>query len=102
MNPKEIGKLDEPPPPPKEEPAEAPPATPPTDEKSPESEEEDESVFVAPKCKPSDDETVLVNQEFLLDPDLTVREFLVQNSIEVVEFIRFECGEELEENSPPT
>jgi len=45
---------------------------------------------------PEVDETTLLNQEFLLDPDLTVREFVIQNNIEVVDFVRFECGENLE------
>lgn len=44
------------------------------------------------------DETVLVNQEFLLDPDITVREFLIQNSIEVLDYIRFECGESVSDS----
>jgi elongation factor Ts len=42
-----------------------------------------------------DTETVLLNQEFLLDPDLTVREFLIQNGVEVLDFVRFECGENI-------
>src|ERR1700761_6167264 len=45
------------------------------------------------------DETVLINQDFLLDPDITIREFLVQNSLEILDFVRYECGEVIEENN---
>jgi len=45
---------------------------------------------------PEVDEHVLVNQDFLLDADMSVREFLIQNSVEVVDFVRFECGEVIE------
>lgn len=46
-----------------------------------------------PKAANSDDETLLVHQEFLSDPTRTVGEVLQEESIEVVDFIRFECGE---------
>ncbi|CAG7835868.1 unnamed protein product [Allacma fusca] len=44
----------------------------------------------------NDDETTLLNQEFLLDPDMTVGEYLFNNGVEVLDFSRFECGEKIE------
>ncbi|XP_066938961.1 elongation factor Ts, mitochondrial-like [Macrobrachium rosenbergii] len=46
-----------------------------------------------PKAPNSDEETLLVHQEFLTDPSKTVGEVLQEENIEVVDFIRFECGE---------
>lgn len=89
MNPTEIGKIDELPKPKKIE--EAKPKAP-TDDT--ENQEEYNEQFS--RRDTSDEETVLLNQEFLLDPELTVREFLVQNSLEVIDFVRFECGENLQ------
>lgn len=40
-----------------------------------------------------DDETCLIYQEFLLDPDIVVGELLEENGIEVLDFQRFACGE---------
>ena len=40
-----------------------------------------------------DSETAMIHQEFLLNPDVTVSEFLQQNSADIQDFIRFECGE---------
>lgn len=40
-----------------------------------------------------DDETCLIHQEYLLDPDTTVAEVLETNQIEIIDFQRFECGE---------
>lgn len=45
-----------------------------------------------------DSETCLIFQEFLLDPTVCVGELLHQNKIEILDFQRFECGEELTEN----
>ncbi len=101
MNPKEIGSLEAPvvvtkeaeiPEQPVQEEKEAKEGT------VPEDTEDNESGFIA-RSSTEVDETVLMNQEFLLDPDLTVRDFLVQNSIEVVDFVRFECGEQLSEGT---
>lgn len=47
-----------------------------------------------------DSETQMVHQEFLLDPQITVAEFLLQNGIEIREFIRYECGEVLPDAIP--
>ncbi|KAM3964602.1 elongation factor Ts, mitochondrial isoform 1-T1 [Aphomia sociella] len=44
----------------------------------------------------SDDETCLIYQEYLLDPSYTVGEILEQNKVEIVEYIRFSCGEAVE------
>ncbi|KAL5005652.1 hypothetical protein ScPMuIL_016810 [Solemya velum] len=44
-----------------------------------------------------DEETKLIFQEFLLDPDLTVQDFMRNNGVAVKDFLRYECGEELAE-----
>ena len=44
-------------------------------------------------------ENAMMFQEFLLDSTMTVKEFLEQNRAQVVDFVRFECGEELEEKA---
>jgi len=94
MNPKEIGSIDDPPP--KKAPAPVEelqaPATTDLNEAEGTESEPDFSVSSGPEL----DELVLVNQDFLLDADITVREFLIQNSVEVVDFVRFECGEVIE------
>ncbi|EDW12908.1 elongation factor Ts, mitochondrial [Drosophila mojavensis] len=41
-----------------------------------------------------DDETCLIHQEYLLDADKTVGEVLKENAIEIVDYHRFECGEQ--------
>lgn len=40
-----------------------------------------------------DNETNMIHQEFLLNPEIRVSEFLEQNGAEVMDFVRFECGE---------
>jgi elongation factor Ts len=42
-----------------------------------------------------DDETCLIYQEYLLDPEQTIGEILEENNIKVIDFQRFECGESL-------
>ncbi|XP_014467794.1 PREDICTED: elongation factor Ts, mitochondrial [Dinoponera quadriceps] len=50
-----------------------------------------------------DEETCMIYQEFLLDPSLSVQELLENAQTEVVDFARFEMGEELDEpTSEPT
>lgn len=44
-----------------------------------------------------DDEVCLIYQEYLLDPTLTVNDVLQENQIEIVNFERYECGEQLKE-----
>lgn len=44
-----------------------------------------------------DDETCMIYQEFLLDSSLSVQELLQGAQAEVVDFARFEVGEELDE-----
>ncbi|XP_033104794.1 elongation factor Ts, mitochondrial-like isoform X2 [Anneissia japonica] len=39
--------------------------------------------------------TDLVNQEYLIDPSLTVGELLYQEGIQVIDFVRYECGQKL-------
>lgn len=46
-----------------------------------------------------DDEICLIHQEYLLDPDVTVRDVLVEQNLEIIDFQRFECGENLENDS---
>lgn len=105
MNPQEIGSMETPPAP---EPVPEPEPTQQIQENQPasvstlENQDDDEESGFIRKEAPEEDETVLLNQEFLLDPSLTVRDFLVQNSVEVVDFVRFECGEELPESSSTT
>ncbi|XP_017117187.1 elongation factor Ts, mitochondrial [Drosophila elegans] len=51
------------------------------------------------KDKPAenkDDETCLIHQEYLLDADKTVGEVLQEHSCEIVDYHRFECGEQTE------
>lgn len=50
-------------------------------------------------AKVKDEETCLIFQEFLMDPDVTVGELLEENGLEVVDFQRFECGESQVSNS---
>lgn len=42
-----------------------------------------------------DDERCLIWQEYLLEPSVQVHEILAENGLEVVEFQRYECGEQL-------
>ncbi|XP_018574167.1 elongation factor Ts, mitochondrial [Anoplophora glabripennis] len=44
-------------------------------------------------AKNKDEETCLIHQEYLLADELTVKEVLEENKIEIVDFKRFECGE---------
>ncbi|XP_077300749.1 elongation factor Ts, mitochondrial [Arctopsyche grandis] len=46
--------------------------------------------------KVSDDENCLIFQEYLLDPELQVNEVLKENKLNVLDFVRFECGQNLE------
>ncbi|XP_071942617.1 elongation factor Ts, mitochondrial-like [Antedon mediterranea] len=41
--------------------------------------------------------TELLNQEYLIDPSLTVGELLYQEGIQVNDFVRYECGQKLED-----
>ncbi|XP_013133897.1 PREDICTED: elongation factor Ts, mitochondrial isoform X2 [Papilio polytes] len=50
--------------------------------------------------KNSDDETCLIYQEYLLDPSYTVDEVLQENKIEVIDYVRFSCGEVAEASMP--
>ncbi|KAG7311253.1 hypothetical protein JYU34_002285 [Plutella xylostella] len=51
-------------------------------------------------AKNSDDETCLIYQEYLLDPSFTVQEVLKEHKAEVLDYVRFSCGEAVEENMP--
>ncbi|CAH1388433.1 unnamed protein product [Nezara viridula] len=48
-----------------------------------------------------DDELTMIHQEFLLDPELTVSQFLANSGIKIVDFVRIECGEPLEAVEEP-
>ncbi|XP_055355159.1 elongation factor Ts, mitochondrial-like [Paramacrobiotus metropolitanus] len=116
MNPQSIGSLEDepiqrpPPPPPQSSPA--PPAAAPetaatapeggalqipvvgasataTEGQVPEGEQDDQPVTYD---RIQEDETRLVHQEFLGDTSMTVGEALLQNGVEVLDFVRFECG----------
>lgn len=43
--------------------------------------------------KSVDDESVMIYQEFLLDPSLTVQQLLIDSQAEILDFARFEMGE---------
>jgi len=92
MNPSEIGKMSEVPK--KKEQVEV--QKPKVQGDEGQSPDEQDSVKVE---LVDDTENVLLNQEFLLDPDLTVRDFLLQHGAEVVDFVRFECGENIQNES---
>ncbi|XP_018306287.1 elongation factor Ts, mitochondrial isoform X1 [Mycetomoellerius zeteki] len=47
-----------------------------------------------------DEEQCMIYQEFLLDPSLSVQQLLAAAHAEIVDFARFEIGEELDEESP--
>ncbi|XP_033208830.1 elongation factor Ts, mitochondrial [Belonocnema kinseyi] len=47
--------------------------------------------------KSVDDESVMIYQEFLLDPSLTVQQLLIDSQAEILDFARFEMGELSEE-----
>jgi elongation factor Ts len=49
-----------------------------------------------PACN-SDEEKCMIYQEYLWDPSQTVAQFLVDSGVSLVDFVRFECGEEVEQ-----
>lgn len=58
-------------------------------------------VGIADVDKPNDDkddEKCLIYQEYLLDPTVTVGQLTAENALEIVDFIRFECGENITTN----
>ncbi|XP_071488554.1 elongation factor Ts, mitochondrial-like [Diadema antillarum] len=57
----------------------------------PPSESSEETSPPPPAAETESDE--MLNQEYLLDPSLTVGELLQQENIQVLDFVRFECGE---------
>lgn len=52
-------------------------------------------------AKNADDELCLIYQEYLLDPSYTVEEILKQHDIEVLDYVRFACGEVTDTNALP-
>ena len=57
-----------------------------------EEEEEEEEKALQNKKNVEVVSDALVNQDFLLDQDKTVGEVLIENGIEVKDFVRFEIG----------
>lgn len=53
-----------------------------------------------PACN-SDDEKCMIYQEYLLDPSQTVAQFLADSGVSLVDFARFECGEQLDVGTSP-
>ncbi|KAG5677114.1 hypothetical protein PVAND_006897 [Polypedilum vanderplanki] len=45
-----------------------------------------------------DDEKCLIYQDFILDSEMTIGEILKENNIKIIDFHRFECGEEVKVN----
>jgi len=43
----------------------------------------------------NEDETVMIHQDFLLDPSITIGELLSDTGIQINSFVRLECGEQL-------
>jgi translation elongation factor EF-Ts len=48
-----------------------------------------------------EEESQLIYQELLVDPEITVGEMLSENNVTVADFVRFEIGEEIPEESSP-
>ncbi|XP_055372010.1 elongation factor Ts, mitochondrial-like [Condylostylus longicornis] len=42
-----------------------------------------------------DNETCLIFQEYLLDPNYLVNDFLKENNVEIIDYQRYECGENM-------
>jgi elongation factor Ts len=53
----------------------------------------------ADSAKLSDDETRLLHQEFLMQPGIRVYDFLKKHNAEILDYVRLECGERIE-NEP--
>ncbi|XP_064598400.1 elongation factor Ts, mitochondrial-like [Liolophura sinensis] len=49
-----------------------------------------------PKEKVKVEENRLIYQEYLLDTSITMGEFMENNCVDVLDFVRYECGEDLE------
>lgn len=48
------------------------------------------------KNKDTDEESCLIFQEYLSDPEMTVNDVLKAHQLKVHDFVRFECGEDLD------
>ena len=44
-------------------------------------------------------EVTLLNQKFVIDPDKTVNEVLIENNVKILDYVRFEVGEGIEKTS---
>lgn len=72
-----------------------PPPTPPVEVKPAVQDLTDDEEQIATKV--DEDETIMMRQTFLLDPDRTVADVVAEGGIRVLDFVRFECGETLGE-----
>ncbi|CAH1789432.1 unnamed protein product [Owenia fusiformis] len=65
-----------------------------------ESEQEyiDPDLDSEPPARREKDDSRIILQDFLNDPDIYVYEFLDQNNAEIQDFVRYECGENIEES----
>lgn len=52
-------------------------------------------------AKNIDDETCLIYQEYLLDPSFTIHDVMEEYGIEIIDFVRFSCGEITDSNVLP-
>lgn len=48
-----------------------------------------------------DEESVMIYQDFLIDPSVTVEQLIEDVGINIIDFIRFECGEQIEDVGVP-
>jgi len=46
-----------------------------------------------------DDETCMIFQEFLMEPEVAVSQVLIDSGISLVEFVRYECGEDIDKGN---
>lgn len=53
------------------------------------------------KSHKKEEETSLMQQEFLMDPEISVGQLVTDTGINIVDFVRFECGESLNEETIP-
>ena len=55
--------------------------------------------LVKGKLKKFISDVTLLNQNFVIDPDLTIKEILEKNNNSILDYVRFEVGEGIEKAS---
>ena len=55
--------------------------------------------MVKGKLKKFISEVTLLNQNFVIDPDMTIKEILEKNNNSILDYVRFEVGEGIEKAS---